>query len=727
MDSDIIEISSEIYFKDDCLKGIILPVIDRYIFWIGGSITLIASFFLILSYIKFKELRKQPGDLILGIALSDFLLSLHWVILATWHKEVDHQTFCLINGSIGVIAGLNEFLYNIAFSLYLLLSLKNALKQVKIPRNSFHIFNVCLTSAVLGHLLYEEKIGKTLAGTCSLKATCSEGFTVSFGPVLALFYAFLGCYTYYYIQKNAPRCKRVHNKRTNFLLYYLRYIALSSVLYIIIAAINVASTILVRPKDLRKHTWLISVFNISKLFSPLLLTFFRYNDPVIKKAMIKTLLFWRSADDKLKEPLIRKEIEKPVELHVLNNIRGATSSNHPNPKGFNRLESQMLSNRSSFEDEFAVNELSLSKKMEITYTLLSCVLYGYRMEHESTMLTNTLTYERKPDNPYKHQVVHFLEEDAVLQALPSVKKELERTKYNILPGSLKIYCPEIFTGFLMDDQDFLNIMETLDFNRNRERIRAASGGDGGKSGEFFFFSYDKKLLLKTVPDSEMRMLISILSDYRLHFHYYPNTLIAKIYGAFTYENTDDKLKFNIVVMKNVCGFNSTYVERVYDLKGSKYDREVLKAQEISDRSQLRNSVLKDIDFERFEAKLNIKHEIKQAFMKQIDIDSNFFRRNKLIDYSFMVFVVNKRRCREERGDFDDFTTRTPYVSLENIREEGMYYNVGIIDYLQPYNFKKALEKFFKRLRALNPNLETSTQNPAYYSQRFIKFIRQIVE
>ena len=64
--------------------------------------------------------------------------------------------------------------------------------------------------------------------------------------------------------------------------------------------------------------------------------------------------------------------------------------------------------------------------------------------------------------------------------------------------------------------------------------------------------------------------------------------------------------------------------------------------------------------------------------------------------------------------------------MESVTEPGLYYNMGIIDYLQPYNFQKWFERFLKRVKKLDPNLDTSSQNPHYYSTRFIQFIRSIV-
>ena len=44
----------------------------------------------------------------------------------------------------------------------------------------------------------------------------------------------------------------------------------------------------------------------------------------------------------------------------------------------------------------------------------------------------------------------------------------------------------------------INIEKSLNLIDNYESIMNIIGPDGGKSGEFFFFSYDNKLILKTI-------------------------------------------------------------------------------------------------------------------------------------------------------------------------------------------------------------------------------------
>jgi len=685
---------------DSCLANVSMSDIDRYIFLIGGSITALTTLFLLIGSIRFKELRKQPGDLIIGIAASDFILSIHWITLAIWRDKINEHGFCTIVGTFGTLAGINEFLYNSAFSIYLISILRNALKQAKIPQIRFHIFNFLFSLVDIIHLLSKQEIGKTLAGTCSLKSKCHLSFLSYFGPCLALCYCFLGIFTYFYIKKNTPKCAHAHNKRTQFLNYYLKYNIVCTIIYFAIALCNFLVTFLTYKnidKDIPKYEWINSVFNVTKLCSPLVLSFIRFNDPTIKTYWLRTIFFWRKISTAPnQEPLIEGEADK-----------------HEHAQSVNK--------------DFVFNELSLKRRIELVYTILSCALYANQLpmtRRRSSITAQTSDKESK--NPYKHRKVFLIEDENIKNDLPDVKQELEERGFNILPGSLKVYSPEVYNQIVNQDRDYLDIADSLDFKFNKEQIEDASGPGGGKSGEFFFFSRDKKLILKTVPEPEMNMIRTTLERLQQHFEQNPHSLISKIYGAYTYENTDLGLRFHFILMKNICGFPSKFVDRAYDMKGSRYDREVLKGQQIDSKAQLKGMILKDVDFEKYEQKLYLHSDLRKAFLDQIKRDSEFFRSVNLIDYSFMVFVVNKQEAAKEIDPANDFTAKSQLGSMENINEPGLYYNMGIIDYLQPFNLQKRMERFLKRLKKLDRNLDTSSQHPEYYSDRFIKFIEGLV-
>lgn len=72
--------------------------------------------------------------------------------------------------------------------------------------------------------------------------------------------------------------------------------------------------------------------------------------------------------------------------------------------------------------------------------------------------------------------------------------------------------------------------------RNREQVFHAGEGSG-KSGSFFFFSHDKRFIIKTITKDELDTLLVILKDYIEHFKKNPKSLIVKIIGVFTVKRT----------------------------------------------------------------------------------------------------------------------------------------------------------------------------------------------
>ena len=672
---------------------------------------LIATSTLIYGFYKFKELRRQPGDIILGIAVSDFVLALHWLSIAINPDGVNNPNYCLGTGSVGTFVGATEYFYNIAFNIYLILSLRNALKQDKIPKKSIHVGVLTASLLTLIFLLHGHKIGKTFVKTCSIIARCDQPvINYIWPPATVMLYVILGSYTYLYVKKNAPRCANSNAQRAKFLLYYLKYIMASTIVYAFICFLNILSPIMNNNLPGSIFTEVTnSLYNISRLGSPLILSIVRFRDPFIQRILKKAIFGERALDStkSLGVSLIAGEVVDQQQTEI--QIKSAGDEENDN--------------------QFIFNQLQSTRKVEITYTLLSCVLFGEQTQR-STIRGQETVAERKANNLYKHEIIYHVSDDIVKAELPQVKKELNKNSINIMPGTLKAYAPEVFTQFLNEDKDYLDLQASLDFHENAEEISECNGPGGGRSGEFFFFSKDKKLIVKTIPDIEMKALVSMLKEYEEHFKTNPRTLIAKIYGAFTFASAENGENYHIIIMKNLSGFPSSFVKRCYDMKGSRYEREVLnKGQPVESKADLKQyGVLKDIDFEKHEKKLYIKDELKADFLRQIDIDSTFFQRVKLIDYSFMVFCIDKKQFEDQNGALNDgFTAKNPLGSLENTQEPGMYYNVGIVDYLQPYNFQKQFEKILKKVKKFDVNLETSTQDPQYYSTRFIAFMSALIE
>ena len=61
-----------------------------------------------------------------------------------------------------------------------------------------------------------------------------------------------------------------------------------------------------------------------------------------------------------------------------------------------------------------------------------------------------------------------------------------------------------------------------------------AGEGAGASGSFFFFSEDKRFLIKTLRGKEREILLGMLDSFFTYLKEVDNhSLIAKIYGVFT--------------------------------------------------------------------------------------------------------------------------------------------------------------------------------------------------
>ena len=85
----------------------------------------------------------------------------------------------------------------------------------------------------------------------------------------------------------------------------------------------------------------------------------------------------------------------------------------------------------------------------------------------------------------------------------------------------------------IDDVDISDIRSSLSISQNRNMVFKAGEGSG-QSGSFFFFSNDKRFIIKTLRGKEKRNLINMLDDMIQHFRDTDNkSFLAKIYALYT--------------------------------------------------------------------------------------------------------------------------------------------------------------------------------------------------
>lgn len=177
------------------------------------------------------------------------------------------------------------------------------------------------------------------------------------------------------------------------------------------------------------------------------------------------------------------------------------------------------------------------------------------------------------------------------------------------------------------------IRESLSTEKNHKSVFKAKES-AGKSGSFFFFSFDRRFIIKTMNTSEKKVFIDALPHYMQHLKMNPKSLIARIYGIFTVE-MEDIQPVDLLLMAN-CAHCGSDIENVFDLKGSFVNRKV---DDFSDATDC----LKDInllEIAREKKFLNFQRADMREIMKMMFKDVKFLNSHNLMDYSLLLIIEN---------------------------------------------------------------------------------------
>ena len=119
------------------------------------------------------------------------------------------------------------------------------------------------------------------------------------------------------------------------------------------------------------------------------------------------------------------------------------------------------------------------------------------------------------------------------------------------------YAPEIFRKIMQHDGINRKILDdSFNLTKNINNISKLKISEG-KSGSFFFFTYDNRFLMKTIPEGEKKALLGeFLKKYYNNINDENNSsLLGRIYGLYTL-----KIGFfssiNLILMENICPISS---------------------------------------------------------------------------------------------------------------------------------------------------------------------------
>ena len=142
----------------------------------------------------------------------------------------------------------------------------------------------------------------------------------------------------------------------------------------------------------------------------------------------------------------------------------------------------------------------------------------------------------------------------------------------------------------------------------------------GKSGSFFFFSHDRKYIVKTISNVELKFMMDNLQEYCHYLRDNTNSLLTRYYGLVKLRFTSQQEFISVVVMENVFYLHEGMVlQERYDLKGSVTNRRIVK----KGMARPRNKTMKDLDMDSvFKFK---EPTMKNRLMRQLESDTEFLQ------------------------------------------------------------------------------------------------------
>lgn len=176
--------------------------------------------------------------------------------------------------------------------------------------------------------------------------------------------------------------------------------------------------------------------------------------------------------------------------------------------------------------------------------------------------------------------------------------------------------------------------QSLSPEANRDQIFKAGEG-AGRSGSFFFFSHDRKFIIKTMSKGELDLLLKMLPAMSVHFKNNQDSLLAKILGAFTVK-TDSADAIHLMLMENTLQLkNPDGLKYIFDLKGSLVDRKVT-------GKITKTTTMKDVNFligvDSNPNFVDLREADREKLLQIVKNDADFLADQDLMDYSLLVGI-----------------------------------------------------------------------------------------
>ena len=371
------------------------------------------------------------------------------------------------------------------------------------------------------------------------------------------------------------------------------------------------------------------------------------------------------------------------------------SLNKLKSKDFTKIKNHKIQYQKIFENEIDVSQFKLEMNKKKYQNIITINSFSDELNEDNISYTSVSIPSLNPKGSYDAEIIE--------------------------------YCPKIFKYLRRIDEIDDKICNSLNPKKNEENIKKMKESQG-KSGSFFFFTYDNQFIIKTINKGELYTLTNNLME-----NYYENikeneqTLLAKLYGAYSII-IGGVSKIYIILMQNInpLGFDNIYFKRYFDLKGSLQGRKTQNIRKVD-----RGHAFKDLDFLNYQKMndeiINFNIEIVSEVLDKLQSDLNILVKSNIMDYS-LLFYIYEIPPQSSESDYNKvfnlFADERYKYKIFKSQQNKYLYILGIIDYLQSYNAKKFLEnKYLYILHGKNIK-NISAVEPEFYAKRMYNFAKE---
>jgi len=305
------------------------------------------------------------------------------------------------------------------------------------------------------------------------------------------------------------------------------------------------------------------------------------------------------------------------------------------------------------------------------------------------------------------------------------------------------YCPMVFHGIRLcsglSRQEYLESIQGHETDDERLTSMVEKFSEG-RSASFFYFTHDKRFMVKTVSAGERKAITDMLEGYSNHLATYPDTFINKIFGCHGIQlHKGEKIKY-FIVMESVMWTGNSIQLRA-DLKGSWVDRRSYKKKKGREKLLAEyaagkvEELIKDEDLKAIDFHVYVAAAERQRMLEQLNRDAELFEKHNIMDYSMLLAVHTRHTEKDNHTQVTrgykpmhrrcDAGILKPFQEGDAPGSTTIYY-MGVIDITQLWDSSKSGENFAKGTLLCKGHDGISAVNPKAYRQRYMKGMEDLI-